>query len=355
MNALRFHGRHDLRLDEVEEPTCGYGQVKVRPLYVGICGTDLHEYSSGPVLIPEKPHPITGAKRPVTMGHEFSGEIEEVGPGVHDSRLRVGRRVAVRPTIYDEECSSCKQGVRHCCENIGFIGLSGYGGGMAQHIVGPSRHFYPIEDSIPTETAALIEPLAVAWHAVTISPFKPGHTALVIGGGPIGICVVQILKLKGAGDIVVVEPMDSRKKFAREYGATVIIDPGETDVVTRTREFTHENGADVVFDTAGVEAALNGVIPACRTHGAIVNIALWERGPTVRVNDLMYREVQYMQAALYDEVSFKETVRALSDGLLDPTGMITATVKLEDVVEKGFKALLEERDRHCKILVDMQG
>ena len=109
---------------------------------------------------------------------------------------------------------------------------------MAQHIVAPSRHFYPIENSIPPETAALIEPLAVAWHAVNISPFTPGNTALVIGGGPIGICVVQVLKLKGAAEIVVVEPMDSRKKFAREYGATEIIDPGETDVVSRTRRFT---------------------------------------------------------------------------------------------------------------------
>lgn len=132
--------------------------------------------------------------------------------------------------------------------------------------------------------------------------------------------MVQVLKLQNAGEIVVVEPMDSRKKFARHYGATVIIDPGEADVVSRTREFTHEHGADVVFDTAGVEAALNGVIPACRTHGAIVNIALWESGPVVRVNELMYREVQYMQAALYDEMSFVETVRALSHGWFCPWG-----------------------------------
>ncbi|KAI9043844.1 GroES-like protein [Aspergillus affinis] len=107
-------------------------------------------------------------------------------------------------------------------------------------------------------------------------------------------------------------------------------------------------------DTAGVEGGLNSVISACRTHGTIVNIAVWEKDPALHVNELMYREVQNMQAALYDEMPFQHTLEALSYGQLDPRGMITSKISLEEAVEKGFKVLVDERDRHCKILVNLR-
>lgn len=159
MLAIRFHGRGDIRVDRIENPQCGKGEIKVlsmfseekedetepefqlKPAYVGICGSgttssivydavtdayyiqDLHEYTSGPVLVPKSEHPITGEKSPVTMGHEFSGTIVEVGEGV--TRFAPGQRAVVRPTIYDTTCAACSQGSPHCCKNIGFIGLSG--------------------------------------------------------------------------------------------------------------------------------------------------------------------------------------------------------------------------------------
>lgn len=185
---------------------------------------------------------------------------------------------------------------------------------MAKHIVAPGEHFYAIPENISLEAAALIEPLAVAWHAVNVSPFKVNDNVMVVGGGPVGICVVQILKIQGARNIVVAELIESRKKFALDYGATHIIDPREADVPERVRELTNGIGADVVFDTAGVEKALNGAIASCRTHGTIVNIAVWEKQPKVRVNDLMYHEANYMGAALYDESAYRNVIRAMSAG-----------------------------------------
>lgn len=190
----------------------------------------------------------------------------------------------------------------------------GYGGGMAKHIVAPAEHFYALPDNMSLETAALIEPLAVAWHAINLSPFKAGDNVLVVGGGPIGICVVQILKLQGAKSILVAELMENRKAMASNFGAKHIVDPREVDVPARVRELTDDVGADVVFDTAGVEKALNGAIEACRPHGTIVNIAVWKKRPTVSVNELMYNEVKYMGAALYDESAFRNVIRALSYG-----------------------------------------
>lgn len=165
------------------------------------------------------------------------------------------------------------------------------------------------------KSAALVEPLAVAWHAVNVSPFKPGDRVFMIGSGPIGIGVIQVLKMRGAGQIIVSEMMGSRKRQAVEFGATDILDPREVDVTKKVRELTDGMGADVIFDTAGVEVALNGAICACRSHGTIVNIAVWEKQPAIRVNDLMYNEVKYTGSALYDEASFQDVIRALDQSM----------------------------------------
>lgn len=194
------------------------------------------------------------------------------------------------------------------------LNVLGYGGGMSKKIVAPAGHFYPIPDSVSLEAAALIEPLAVAWHAVDISPFKTGDSVLVVGGGPIGLGVVQVLKLHGAKNVMVSEVVDNRKKLCLYYGATHILDPREINVAQKTRELTDRIGADVIFDAAGVEKAIISAIPACRTQGTIVNIAVWEKSPTLPVNQLMYNEVRYMGAALFDESSFVDTIRALSYG-----------------------------------------
>ncbi|GAD93333.1 alcohol dehydrogenase [Paecilomyces variotii No. 5] len=353
MRSVRFHGRGDIRVDTIEEPMCGKGQVKLRPAFVGICGSDLHEYSGGPVLTPGKPHGITGRSLPVSIGHEFAGIVEEVGEGV--THVSPGQKAVVKPTIFDGTCASCKLGYEYCCENIGFIGLSGRGGGMSEHIVAPGGHFYALPDDISLESAALIEPLAVAWHAVNLSPFKMGDSVFIIGGGPIGIGIVQVLKLQGAKHIIVAEVTDSRKAFAQEFGATHVLDPREVDVPSKVKELTDDIGADVVFDAAGVEGALNSAIPACRTHGTIVNVAVWEKRPHLDVNELMYKEIKYTGAALYDESAFTNVIQAFCYGQLKPEKMITAKVKLDEVDEKGFQALLKDRDHHCKIVVDVQG
>lgn len=192
--------------------------------------------------------------------------------------------------------------------------ILGFGGGMSEHIVAPAGHFYALPDEISLETAALIEPLAVAWHAVNLSPFKMGDSVFIIGGGPIGVGIVQVLKLQGAKHIIVAEVTENRKIFSWEFGATHVLDPNEVDIPDKVKELTNNIGADVVFDAAGVEGALNSAIPACRTHGTIVNVAVWEKRPHLNVNDLMYREIQYTGAALYDESAFQNVIQALCHG-----------------------------------------
>jgi threonine dehydrogenase-like Zn-dependent dehydrogenase len=129
MKALRIHGKEDLRLEDIQSPPCGDGQIMIKPAWCGICGTDLHEYMGGPSLCPTTPHPITNETVPLTIGHEFSGIIEELGKGVSD-KYTLGQRVVVQPIIYCGECGSCQDGIPNCCDKNGFVGLSGWGGGL---------------------------------------------------------------------------------------------------------------------------------------------------------------------------------------------------------------------------------
>jgi threonine dehydrogenase-like Zn-dependent dehydrogenase len=322
MKAVRFHGKNDLRYEDIPIPEVKKGQVKVRPSWVGICGSDLHEYLGGPGLCPTTPHPITKETVPLTFGHEFSGIIEEVGEGVTD--YKIGDRVVVQPIIYDGTCGACLEGLQNCCWSNGFIGLSGWGGGLAEHIVVPTSTLYHLPDNVSLEIGgkkhsgiaasranwnpALIEPLAVGWHAVKISPYKEGDAVLILGGGPIGISVILALKARGAKKIIVSELSKKRQEFAKRFGAHYVIDPTKEDVVKRCRELCDQQGVHVVYDCAGVQAGLDQAIHAVRARGTVVNIAIWEKPCSITPNDLTFKERKYMGVATYQIGDFQEVL-----------------------------------------------
>ncbi|KAK7905458.1 hypothetical protein LTR67_000180 [Exophiala xenobiotica] len=352
MNAVRFHGQRDIRLDQIPIPQVKPGHVKISPKFCGICGSDLHEYLGGANLIPDKsPHPITGETLPLTLGHEFSGIVEEVGEGV--SHVSKGDRVCIQPTIYDGDCRACRRGLVNCCDKNGFVGLSGWGGGLAEHMVVPASCVKPLPDNISLEVGALIEPLAVGWHAVDISPYKDGDAALVLGGGPIGLAVVQALAGKGCKTIIVSEVSGRRRQFAQQFGAHHVIDPTAVDVVEEVDRLTDGEGADVGFDAAGVQVAVDSAFKAIKARGTLVNIAVWEKRAALQMNDVVFRERAYMGVATYALGDFEAVINAISTGAMKPEGMITKTIKLDQVAEEGFKTLIEDKENHVKILVDV--
>ncbi|KAK6423767.1 hypothetical protein LTR95_016473 [Oleoguttula sp. CCFEE 5521] len=312
--------------------------------------SDLHEYLGGPAICPTTPHPITGEQVPLTFGHEFSGTVEEVGEGV--TKFKAGDRVCVQPIIYDDECGSCKEGLINCCDKNGFVGLSGWGGGLSEHVVLPEYCVIPIPDNVPLDVAALVEPLSVGWHAVAISPFKKGDSALVIGGGPIGLSVIQALKAKGCDNIIVTEVSSMRKQYAQDFGAHHILDPTKDDIVARCRELSDNKGVHMAFDAAGVQAALTSAVKAVRARGTIINIALWEKPFQLMPNDMIFRERKWIGVATYVAGDFQEVLEAISSGRMkNVEQMITKRIGLDEVVEGGFKALVKDKDRQVKILV----
>ncbi|KAI9716652.1 MAG: hypothetical protein M1812_005190 [Candelaria pacifica] len=353
MKAVRFYGQKDIRLEDIEVPKLSKGQVKLKPAFVGICGSDLHEYLEGANLIPTTPHPITGETAPVTLGHEFSGIVEEVGEGIND--MKAGDRVVIQPSIYDSTCGACREGLINCCYSNGGIGLVGWGGGLSEHCVVFRRSLFHLPENIPLKIGALVEPIAVAWHAVKISPYKPDDAVLVLGGGPIGLAVVQTLKARNCEKIIVSEVAPRRKEFAKDFGAHYVLDPTKDDIVARCRELCDGQGVNITFDAAGVQAGLNQAVSATKVRGTIVNIAVWPKPATINVNELVFGEKRYMGTTTYTAEDYHEVIDALSLGKLKPDGMITRKIKLNEVEEKGFKALIHDKENHVKILVEVQG
>lgn len=168
-----------------------------------------------------------------------------------------------------------------------------------------------------------MEPLAVAWHAVNVSPFKKGDSVLILGGGPIGLAVIQALKARGAEKIIVSEIAPRRKEFAKHFGAHYVLDPSKDDVVAKVKEICDGRGANVAFDAAGVQAGLDQAMQAIRARGTLVNIAIWEKTATITPNWLCFRERKYMGVATYQEGDFQDVLDAISSGKSKNHGNIT--------------------------------
>jgi (R,R)-butanediol dehydrogenase/meso-butanediol dehydrogenase/diacetyl reductase len=349
LRAARFYGPGDIRIDDVPEPATRAGTVKVEVEWCGICGTDLHEYLEGPIFAPtaEAPHPLTGESVPITLGHEFAGVVAEVGEGV--SRVGVGDKVVVEPYIICGRCDACRTGRYNVCQTLGFVGLSGYGGGFSQYVVAEERWIHPLGE-LGTDAGALIEPLAVAYHAVKLSKARPEHTALVFGAGPIGLVTTAALKAAGVEQVLVVEPADVRKQKAPGAGADHVIDPTSTDVAAEVAELTEGRGADVSFECAGIDAVLKSAILSTRAGGTVVNVAIWGHEASVAMNDLVFHEVNILGSLAYAD-DHPATIEMVASGKVDPFQFITGRIELDDIVAKGFDELINNKEENVKILV----
>ena len=351
MKAAVFHGPRDIRLEDVPEPDVRPGSVKVKVDWCGICGTDLHEYLAGPIFIPPpgSPHPITGETLPLLLGHEFAGEVVDVGRDV--AGIATGDRVAIEPVFRCGTCTACKAGRPNLCEQLGFYGLMGGGGGMSEFAVMPSYMVHGLPDGLTSEQGALVEPIAVGLRAVRQAGVLAGESAVVFGGGPIGAVTVQCLRALGAGQVIVVEVSRARKAKALEIGADAVIDPTEEDAVARVRELTGGEGADHSFDAAGIQETLQTALGTTRKGGTVTIISIWEGPVEIDPNQIVLNELHVVGTIAYTPQDFADTITMLRDGSIATDGIITERIGLSDIVKGGFEELTEHKDRHVKILV----
>ncbi|MBE7162793.1 MAG: 2,3-butanediol dehydrogenase [Williamsia herbipolensis] len=347
MRAARFHGRKDIRIEDVAEPELRPGTVAIDVAWCGICGTDLHEYLEGPIFIPAHghPHPLTGEDTPVTMGHEFSGTVSALGDGVDD--LTVGDGVVVEPYVVCDECPPCREGNYHLCTRMGFIGLAGGGGGLSEKVVVPRRWVHPVGD-MPLDQAALIEPLSVAHHAVGRSGARPGQTAVVGGSGPIGLLVAAVLR--GMGVTVIVSEVSSARIERAQGVADHVLNPRDGAIGDRVRELTDGLGADLGFECAGVNAVLDDVLDAVRPAGVVVNVSIWGAPATVDMQKLVLKEIDLRGTIAYVR-DHAAAIALVQDGTVDLAPFITGRIALDDLVDEGLHTLIDHTDTAVKILV----
>lgn len=346
MKALRWHGQRDLRIENIEEPTAKPGKVKIKVEWCGICGSDLHEYTAGPIFIPAgAPHPLTGEQAPIVMGHEFSGQVVEVGEGV--TKVKAGDRVVVEPIYACGHCEPCKAGSYNLCTSMGFLGLAGGGGGFSEYVAADEVMVHKIPENVSYEQGALVEPSAVALHAVRQSKLKVGDKAVVFGAGPIGLLVIEALKASGAAEIYAVELSPERKEKATELGA-IVLDPKEYDVVEELRKRTG-GGVDVAYEVTGVPPVLKQALNSTKFGGELMVVSIFEKEASLHPHDIVMGERTINGIIGYRNV-FPAVISLMGQGYFSAEKLVTKRIKLDEVIEEGFEALLKEKNQ-VKILV----
>ena len=346
MKALRWHNQKDIRLENIEEPQVAQGKVKIKVKWCGICGSDLHEYLGGPIFIlVDQPHPLTNEIAPVTLGHEFSGEIVEIGEGVSD--YQVGDRVVVEPIF----ATHGHQGAYNLDENMGFLGLAGGGGGFSEYVSVDTELLHKLPDELSYEQGALVEPSAVALYAVRSSKVQAGDTAAVFGCGPIGLLVIEALKAAGATDIYAVELSPERQAKAEELGA-IVINPAEYEDVVAELIHRTNGGVDVSFEVTGVPVVLKQAIQSTSIAGETVIVSIWEKGAEILPNDIVIKERTIKGIIGYRDV-FPSVLNLMRKGYFSADKLVTKKIKLDDVIEEGFQSLISEKNQ-VKILVSAE-
>jgi threonine dehydrogenase-like Zn-dependent dehydrogenase len=253
---------------------------------------------------------VTQETIPITFGHEFSGVVKDPG----DSDFEVGDPVVVQPSIFCSSCAACDAKAENVCHNSGFIGLSGGGGGLSDALTVPAEAVLKLPNNVPLDVAALVEPLSVGWHATTVASIRPKSAVLVLGGGPIGLAVIQCLRAQGVINIIVAEVATRRQHFAKAFGASHILDPKSDDVVQISKELSGGIGPDVVFDCAGVPASLKTACNAVKARGDVVNVAIWEKEVPFNPNWLVFKEARYTGVLGYQRADWVSVLEHLGNG-----------------------------------------
>ena len=316
--------------------------------FAGICGSDLHEYNHGPQLIPiDAPYPLNGHQGTTTLGHEFAGVVSEVGRNV--TKVKIGDRVIVEPIFRNPESPFIESGEYNLSEPLGFVGLTA-NGAFAKYVVVEEYMAHKMPKSMSFEQGAIVEPAAVAAYGLQQSGMKMGDTVLVTGAGPIGLLTVQVAIASGASQVFVADVSEARLVKAKEVGATQTFDAKDKDIPTKIREMTG-HGVDVYIDAAGVQASFDTGIKSLRNGGTAVLVALFSKNVSHDALDQALRELTIKGIIGYRNI-FPEVIALISSGRLPVEKLVTRTISLDEIVEKGFEALVNDPSE-VKVLVDM--
>ena len=337
MTVTKYEGNNTFSVSESEATAPLAGEVQIKVAYCGICGTDVHIFHG---MMDKR------VAMPQTIGHEMSGVISAVGPDVKD--IAIGDKVVVRPLDNRGEQPSDK-GISHICKNLKFIGIDSPGA-MQQYWNVPAFTIHKLKETTDLKLAALIEPLAVACHDVRLSGLTSDETAVILGGGPIGMLVAFVAKSRGS-QLIISEVNPVRLAMGKSWGFDVV-SPAETDLKTYIESKTENRLADVVFEVAGVQPALDIMTEIAGIRGRIVMVAIHGQPKNVNLFNFFWKELKLIGARVYEPEDYEMAIDLITKNELPFAELITDVQPLTNI-QKAF----EQNDLNpngMKVLLDCQ-
>ncbi|MDX8478444.1 zinc-dependent alcohol dehydrogenase family protein [Mesorhizobium sp. VK24D] len=319
MRAVRLEAIGSIALREVDKPSPGPEDVLVRIEACGVCGTDRHLF-----------HGEFPCTPPVTLGHEFCGIVEAVGDAV--SGIAVGDRVTGDPNIACGRCSHCRAGRVNLCSSLRAIGIH-RDGGFADYVLMPQSQAFRLPSSLKPTHGAFCEPLACCLHGADLAAIRPGDSVAVLGGGVIGLLVVQLARLAGAATVVLSTRQASRRALAEELGATATVDPSAVDPVEAIvgPAGLVPGGVDVVLECAGVRDTVEQSMRIAKAGGTVVIVGVVPQGMKVAVEpfDLLFRELKVLGSFL-NPFTHGRAAQLIASGAIEIDRLISRQVSLEE-------------------------
>ena len=340
MKASRFLGNKTFAVTDLPTPHAGPGELVLRNQVCGVCGTDVHIYHGEPGSADVNP--------PVVLGHEYSGEVVEVGEGV--TGFAVGDHVTVDPNIYCGHCAYCQNGKKQLCPSMEAIGVT-RDGGFAQYSLIPASQAFKLEPTVPWEAAAMAEPLACCLHGIDLAGIQVGDKVCVVGGGAIGLLMVQLAKLSGASQIVLSEPNKKRRQVGLQLGANAALDP--------TRPDAQEAFAQVLGGGANVVIECVGNVPAVKSAfqfaGKGATVLLFSVPKVDATFDLplfdVYKKELTIKGSFVNPDTHARAVALINSGKVDFGPIITHRFTLDQLPEA---IAMQMSDASIKVVVEAQ-
>ena len=317
MKAVILHGPGAVSVGEFKTPTPKTGEVRVRVAFCGICGSDFHKVAGK-----KNTHPV---RYPVPLGHEISGVVESVGEGV--TRFSVGDRVTVDPNWSCGKCYYCKEGQTAFCENA-----RGVVKGMAEYVVSPEENVYKLPDGLSLRDAALCEPLACCLRGIDRLDIKQGDRVALIGLGAIGSIMLQLIRLAGAGEVLVVDANEQRRALAMELGATAFLNAGDREAVA---EYAKTHPVKRVIECVGVGPAQETALEVAGRGATVVMFGVSDSAAKLPVSFYeAFRKELTIKTSYINPHTTGRAVQLLSSGLLRTDKIIAGELSMEEAAEE---------------------
>lgn len=340
MKASRFLGNKTFAVTDLPTPHAGPGELVLRNQVCGVCGTDVHIYHGEPGSADVNP--------PVVLGHEYSGEVVEVGEGV--TGFAVGDHVTVDPNIYCGHCAYCQNGKKQLCPSMEAIGVT-RDGGFAQYSRIPASQAFKLEPTVPWEAAAMAEPLACCLHGIDLAGIQVGDKVCVVGGGAIGLLMVQLAKLSGASQIVLSEPNKKRRQVGLQLGANAALDPTRPDAQEAFAQVL-DGGANVVIECVGNVPAVKS---AFQFAGKGATVLLFSVPKVDATFDLplfdVYKKELTIKGSFVNPDTHARAVALINSGKVDFDPIITHRFTLDQLPEA---IAMQMSDASIKVVVEAQ-